>query len=166
MVAFWATAIVTFSLDRLSKIAALAALTLGERRVVLPGLLEWRLSRNQGMALGFLSDYPVLILLLPLLAMVMGWLVIRQYRVTRFSRAAMALVVGGFLGNFLDRLWLGYVPDMIYFPWMPWFICNAADIAICIGVALLAVSLIFRPDDWRLKREEDAHGTHRADRPV
>jgi len=38
---------------------------------------------------------------------------------------------------------------MIYFPFLPWFVCNVADIAICAGVALLAGSLLFRPQDWK-----------------
>lgn len=166
MLAFWITVTLTFALDRISKAVALAQLTLGERLVALPGLLEWRLSHNQGMALGFLSGRPVLNLLLPLLAILGGWLLLRHYRTTGFTRFAMALVVGGFLGNMLDRVVLGYVPDMVYFPWMPWYICNLADVAICIGVALLAASLIFRPEDWHLKGEGDAHGAHRTDRPA
>lgn len=58
-------------------------------------------------------------------------------------------MLGGFLGNFLERLWHGWVLDMIYFPFLPWFVCNVADIAICAGVALLAGSLLFRPQDWK-----------------
>ena len=160
MLAFWLTVTFTFALDRLTKAIALAQLTLGARQTALAGVLEWRLTHNQGMALGFLSGRPVLIFVLPLLAILGGWLLLRQYRTTAFTRFALALVVGGFLGNMLDRALLGYVPDMIFFPWMPWYICNFADVAICIGVALLAVSLIFRPEDWRLKGEGDAHGAH------
>ena len=68
---------------------------------------------------------------------------------TPFTQTACGLVLGGFLGNFLERLWHGWVLDMIYFPFLPWFVCNVADIAICTGVALLAASLLFRPQDWK-----------------
>jgi len=83
----------------------------------------------------------------------------RRYRITRFTAVACGLVMGGFIGNFGERILHGYVLDMIYFPWLPWFVCNAADIFICFGVALLAFSLLMRPQDWQEKSEvtKDAH---------
>ena len=100
------------------------------------------------------------VLVAVVLAMVGGWLVLRRYRMTGYTRAASALVLGGFFGNLLDRAMLGYVLDMVYFPWLPWFVCNLADIAICTGVALLCASLLWRPDDWRLKTEAGTDGAH------
>jgi signal peptidase II len=164
MTLFWVVAALTFADDRIAKLAAQAALALGGRVVLWPAVLELRLTRNTGIALGFFSGVPLVITVLPLLAMVIGWLLLRRYRATRFVLAAAALVTGGFLGNFADRLWYGYVLDMIYFPWMPWYICNAADIAITAGVALLAVSLLLRPNDWTLKTEGKPHGPNNADR--
>lgn len=163
MTAFWGLMALTFAIDRILKLIAQAALTLGGRVVLWPAVLELRLTRNTGIALGFFSGMPLLITLLPMLAMLGGWLVLRRYRLTRFTLTATALVAGGFLGNFIDRVWLGYVPDMIYFPWMPWYICNAADIAITAGVALLAASLLLRPNDWMLKTEGEPHGPTDAD---
>ena len=69
---------------------------------------------------------------------------------------AAGLIVGGFLGNFGERLLFGSVVDMLYFPWLPWFICNGADIAICFGVAMLVISTLLRPQDWRERRENDS----------
>ena len=68
---------------------------------------------------------------------------------------ACGLILGGFLGNYLERLLQGYVVDMIYFPFMPWFVCNVADAAVCFGVALLMFSLLLRPQDWREKNAKD-----------
>ena len=148
------------ALDRAGKLLALAGLAQGQRVVAWAGVLEWRLTRNDGMALGLLSGYGVVNLLLPVLAIVGGWLVLRRYRMTGYTRAASALVLGGFFGNLLDRAMLGYVLDMVYLPWLPWFVCNLADIAICTGVALLCASLLWRPDDWRLKTEAGTDGAH------
>ena len=113
------------------------------------GVLELRLTRNDGMALGILSGNAVAIVVLPLLAVGVGLLIFRKYHMTGYTRVASGLILGGFAGNLLDRIVLGYVVDMIYLPWMPWFICNVADIVICAGVVMLAVSLLFRPQDWR-----------------
>ena len=101
------------------------------------------------MALGLFAGNRAAGMLLPLAVILCGWLLLRRYRLTPFTQTACGLVLGGFLGNFLERLWHGWVLDMIYFPFLPWFVCNVADIAICAGVALLAGSLLFRPQDWK-----------------
>lgn len=163
---FWLTAVAVFILDRAVKLVALANLALGERIVFLPGALEWRLTHNQGMALGLLSGYTFLNLVLPIAVVALGGFVLKRYRPTAFTRLSMAFIVGGFLGNLFDRLSMGFVVDMVYFPWMPWYICNLADIAISCGVALLAISLLFRPDDWHLKTEAKAHEPHHSDSAV
>jgi signal peptidase II len=73
----------------------------------------------------------------------------------RLVRGALALVAGGALGNFLDRLVRGYVIDFIDWHWrnqpgMRWPTFNVADAAICVGVALMLV------DSLRLRRSEPA----------
>jgi len=156
------TAIV-FVLDRIAKIVTLANIATGEQLVLWPGVLEIRLMHNQGLALGFLSGFTLLNLFLPIAVMIIGWYFLRRFTPTVFTRVAAGLVIGGFFGNLFDRLSMGFVTDMVFFPWMPWYICNVADIAICIGVALLAISLLFRPTDWHLKTEAKADEPHHSD---
>ncbi len=162
--AVWLAALGVFLLDRLAKGLAVGGLAVGSTVPVLPGVLEWRLTHNAGVALGLLSGNTVAVLVLPIALVLLGWAIFRRFRTTPFTRFAMALAAGGFAGNLLDRILQGYVVDMIYFPWMPWYICNPADIAICLGVALLAVSLIWRPQDWMRKSEAKTRETDRTDR--
>ena len=145
----WILAVVTFALDRVTKLLAVRAFTWGQTLELWRGVLELRLTRNNGMALGILSGNTVAIIVLPVVAVGVGLLIFRKYRMTGYTRIASGLILGGFAGNLIDRVALGYVVDMIYLPWMPWFICNVADIVICVGVAMLAISLICRPQDWR-----------------
>ena len=151
------------ALDRAAKLLALANLTEASRVAVWPGVLEWRLTHNEGLALGLLSGNVLANLALPILAVAVGWLVLRRYRLQTDARVAAAVVLGGFLGNLIDRIASGYVLDMIYFPWMPWFICNVADVCICAGIAYLCASLLFAPGRWRLKTEENADESHHRD---
>ena len=146
------TALGALILDIVSK--WLAAGMLNDTVVRLGGLVEFRLTHNTGMAFGMLAGSKLANLLLPLTVILCGWLLMRRYRATAFTRIAAGLVLGGFVGNFGERLLHGYVTDMLYFPWLPWFVCNVADIGICFGVALLAFSLLARPQDW----EEKANG--------
>ena len=144
---------VVVALDRVSKIAAIALLSQAGSVVAIPGVLELCYTINRGIALGLLSGQWLATLTLPLAAAAAWLLVGRQYEATRYKWIASGLALGGFVGNFLDRLFWGYVVDMIFFPWLPWFICNMADLAICAGAVMLAASLLFRPQDWRRKWE-------------
>ncbi len=141
--------LLALGLDALSKL--LAERFLPQQAIRLGWLVELCLTQNTGMAFGLFSDQLLAGIVLPLAAILCGWLMMRRYRITRFTAAACGMVLGGFIGNFAERLLFGYVRDMIYFPWLPWFVCNVADIFICFGVAALAFSLIFRPQDWQEK---------------
>ena len=157
MTAFFILAALTTVLDRAAKLLAQQGMTLGQHIVVLPGVLELRFTHNTGMALGFLSGHAAAGIVLPLLAVIAGVLVLRRFRLSAFLLSAAGLVLGGFLGNFIDRVFFGYVVDMIYLPWLPYFICNPADIGITAGAVLIGVSLLFRPKDWQAKEKGKAH---------
>jgi len=155
MFVFYCILAVVVALDRAAKIWAGNLLIQVGSMVILPGFLEFRYAANRGMALGFLSDQWLPNLILPLTAVMVWLLAGRRYKATRYKQIATALMLGGFAGNFADRLLFGHVVDMIFFPWLPWFICNLADIAICAGVAMLVISLVYRSQDWRVLHGED-----------
>ena len=62
---------------------------------------------------------------------------------------SLALLLGGALGNVIDRVALGYVVDFLYFHWRDWAFpaFNVADSAISLGAALLVWDSVFRPAD-------------------
>ena len=143
-------ALAALALDVLTKL--LAALLLQQSTLSLWPVAQFYVTHNTGMAFGMLADNAAANMLLPLAVILCGWLMMRRYRLTAFTAAACGLVLGGFAGNFGQRLLQGYVLDMIFLPWLPWFVCIVADICICFGVALLAFSLIARPQDWEEKQ--------------
>ena len=136
--------LVVVVLDQLTKEWALDALVDGPIEVV--GSLQWNLGFNSGTAFSFgegrggLISLIGLVAVLVLLAGVLRW-------PGKLPKVAAGLVVGGALGNLLDRfsrgpgLLDGAVVDFIDVQWWPIF--NVADIAICVGAGLLAV-LSFR----------------------
>lgn len=130
-------------------------LPMGSDVGVVPGLLTLRLTHNDGIALGMMSGNKIALLVLPVVIVLVGGLMLRKYRPNSYVHLCCGLILGGFLGNYAERLLHGYVVDMLYFPFLPWFVCNVADIAVCFGVALLAFSLLFRPQDWREKDAKD-----------
>ena len=136
------------ALDQLTKAYAL-------RHFQVPSHIVWTLdlvvARNTGAAFSLLSGKgigPVV----ALLAVVVVVVVVRSMRAVQGHTATIAsgLVIGGALGNLVDRLFRstngflqGAVVDWINFNWWPVF--NVADAAICIGAVLLALVAVFAP---------------------
>lgn len=148
------TALAVLAADLLTKHLAETMLT-EKLTVAIPGLLSLQLSHNSGIALGLMQGNKWAMLVLPVVMLLICWHMLRKYQPTNFVRFAGGLILGGFAGNYIQRIILGYVVDMIYLPFMPWFVCNIADVAVCFGVGLLVISLLLRPQDWREKNAED-----------
>jgi signal peptidase II len=117
------------------------------------GLLSLSHVRNRGAAFGILSDadlpyQSVLFAGLSLVALlaiaVYAW---RLPATAWLPQLALALILGGALGNLIDRLRLGYVVDFVHVYWRDhqWPDFNAADSAITIGVTLLVLDILRSP---------------------
>ena len=118
---------------------------------LLPGLMGLRYSENTGMAFSLLSQHTWLLTALSAALILAGWLALRRYRLGRLSRVAAMLMLGGAVGTLIDRLFVGYVVDMfeVLLFWVAIF--NVADAALTVGAFLLAITLLFFPQDWSLK---------------
>lgn len=127
------------------------ARTLTEPVTLLPGVLGLRYTVNTGMAFSMLSGHAWLLGLMSLAVIVAGVLLLRRYRLGPLSRTAAALMLGGAAGNMLDRLFLGYVTDMVEVLLFRFAVFNVADAALCVGCALMAASLIFCKGEWESK---------------
>jgi signal peptidase II len=60
---------------------------------------------------------------------------------TRMNKIALGLILGGTVGNLIDRVWLHYVRDFI--SWGPWPVFNVADSSLVCGIIIFAVSILF-----------------------
>ena len=150
MTAYWWIAILVFALDRLTKHLAAG---LNGPVVLIPGLLGLRYGTNTGVAYSLFSGRPVLLGLLSLVIIAGGAFLLRRFRLGRLTRTAAMLVLGGAVGNMLDRFLYGRVVDMIEFLFVPFPVFNIADSAIVTGVGLLMLSLFLKPSEW-----ENRHG--------
>lgn len=137
--------VVVVVVDQASKALVVSALQLFERREWLPVLEITRL-HNRGAAFSFLNDasgwqhYLFLGLALVVTAGITVWLARMKGKVSALLPAGLALIVGGALGNALDRVARGYVVDFIHVHWwQAWYFpaFNVADTAITVGAALL-----------------------------
>lgn len=122
--------------DQLSKALIVANLSLDERRDFLL-LLDLTRVRNTGVAFGALSGGHWFVPLLAGVALIgiVGWFAVKPTRDWAWLPAG--LVVGGALGNLIDRARLGAVTDFLKLPHWPAF--NLADVAVTVGVVLLVI---------------------------
>ena len=135
--------------DQLTKTAALSLLSQGTAVPVLPGFnlsLGFNTGASFGMMGGFMAGKPLLMAALTG-ALTLAFAVMAVRAQHALERAGFALVVGGALGNIIDRLRQGAVTDFLDLYWRDWHwpTFNVADIAITLGaVLILAASLPLR----------------------
>lgn len=123
----------TLGVDLATKAWATASL---DAPIDIGGSLSLQLGYNPGVAFGAGQSLPSWVLL-ALTATLCTAIAVAGWRGALGPPVAVGLVLGGASGNFLDRLTGGSVVDMIHLTWWPTF--NAADAAICAGVAVIVV---------------------------
>jgi signal peptidase II len=133
-------AALVFAFDQLSKWWILRIVNLDEREPIqITPFLDLAMAWNKGVSYGLLST-EMQILLVVLSVVIAGTLVVLLTNATKpLLAASYGLLIGGALGNALDRLLHGAVADFVHFHWgtYSWYIFNVADIAIVAGVAAL-----------------------------
>ena len=128
-------------LDQLTKRAIIEHFLPGESRIVVPNLLKWTYEQNVHGAFGLFGSSPVLLIGMALIVLLIFWYSFRDAaRRSRLVRVAFGMILGGAIGNILDRLHYLYVVDFIDFYRIWPNIFNVADSAITIGVILLLFS--------------------------
>ena len=148
-------------LDQLSKLWIIGSFELGESREVLSGILNWTYIQNKGAALGMLSEHRWVFMILSavLIAAILLFIVFSK-EITRPLVVVLAMILGGGIGNMIDRFAYGYVIDFIdvkFLPFWKW-IFNVADIFVTVGAVLLAAVYILT--ELKRKKETGNDGTN------
>ena len=138
-IVFVVVAVVTFALDRVTKVLVDEHMQLGERRELIGSFLELRHVHNRGIAFGMFSDAGSLVVAGSLFVGVLLFVfLLRVEPDDLLTVVGGALITGGALGNLVDRVQQGYVTDFVHLPRYPTF--NVADIGIVTGVALVVLA--------------------------
>lgn len=135
MLAVW-----VFCLDQISKFWILKIVNLDERPPIqiLP-FADLAMAWNMGVSYGLLTTHAQLVLVgMSVLITVVLWIWLAR-ATSALAATALGFIIGGALGNALDRLLHGAVADFVHLHWgtWSWYIFNVADIAIVAGVVLL-----------------------------
>ena len=138
-------ALIVFALDQLAKwivTGPLGVNQIGDQLYLLP-IFQFSYTENNGISLGLLNATNptgrwMLVAVTSLIAIVVAVWIGREKN--RLDQIALGMVLGGALGNILDRTRHGYVTDFLdlhFGAWRPFLIFNIADAAISIGVVIL-----------------------------
>lgn len=137
--------------DQITKVVVRNLLALHDSREIIPGLLDLTHVRNTGAAFGILNGVEFPGKPLVMMAIAFGALIaIGVYAVQlgtheRIARTGLALILGGAIGNLIDRAVHGYVLDFVdvYYGDAHFWAFNVADAAISVGAALVLIEVLF-----------------------
>ena len=133
-------AVLIFAFDQLSKFWILRIINLDEREPIqITPFLDLVMAWNRGVSYGLLETHAqeaLIVLSFIICAVLLVWLARVKHPL---QAAAIGIIIGGAIGNALDRILHGAVADFVLLHWgnWNWYVFNVADIAIVAGVALL-----------------------------
>lgn len=170
MLAFFAIVFGVVLVDQASKWLAVAFLKGADSFYIINNVLRLTYLENRGAAFGMLADSRWVFLIISTVMIIAITVYVFKCRPqSKWAYVACAFIVGGGIGNMIDRVFLGYVIDFIdfcAFPNLWYFIFNIADSFVCVGAGILivylTVSMIKEAKEEKMKKlaegpsEEDA----------
>ena len=144
IVIYYIIAFVIIAVDQWTKWLVVKYMRLGESIPIIPNVLYITSHRNRGAAWGILQGQFWLFYLITVIV-VIGLVIQRLPRGERLFGIALGLMLGGAIGNFIDRVFRKEVVDFIhtYIGTYSFPVFNIADSALCIGVALVFIKTFF-----------------------
>ncbi|NEP81085.1 MAG: lipoprotein signal peptidase [Okeania sp. SIO3C4] len=139
---FWIAAIISILLDHLTKFWVVQNFKLGESMALWPGVFHFTYVTNTGAAFSLFSNggvYWLRWLSLIVSLGLMAWALFGP-RFEKWEQLGYGLILGGALGNGIDRFILGYVVDFIHFRLIDFPVFNVADVSINIGIVCLLIA--------------------------
>lgn len=134
--------------DQIIKLLTVKYLAPSGSIMVLKNILSFTYVENRGAAFGILQDgrwFFIIITLVILTAL--SIYIRRQPEKGKFFKFSICMIYAGAIGNFIDRLFKGYVVDMIHATFINFPVFNFADCLIVVGVILLYVYILFFDND-------------------
>lgn len=145
------TVLILIIFDQLTKWFAVKTLGNGQNIVLIPGVLELTFVKNRGAAFGILQNAQILFFLITAAAFIaIGFVLLRLPAQNRFLpvRICLLMILAGAAGNFIDRVYLSYVRDFIYFSLIDFPVFNVADIYItCATFAMVLLMMFYYRDE-------------------
>lgn len=136
-------AAVLIVLDQLVKAWTVANIALDTVEPFIPGFMSLAYLRNYGAAWSILQNqqwFFTIVTLVVVTALI--WYYIKQIQGNIWTLFSLSLMIAGALGNFIDRIRLGYVVDMFHLDFINFPVFNVADICLSVGVGILFICIM------------------------
>ncbi len=144
--------VLTIALDQITKLLTLAYLTDAPIKLI-PNVLHLTYVENRGAAFGMLADRRWVFIVISVVAIagLLVYLIVKKPQ-DKLLSISLALIAGGGIGNMIDRIFRGFVVDMIDVTCIDFYVFNVADSAVCIGCGLLILYMIL--DEVRTRKSK------------
>jgi signal peptidase II len=118
-------------------------MSVGETIPVIKDIFHFTYIRNEGAAFGMLSEHRWVFMIISSVAIVAMCIYLFKFCKERMlTRIGIALVIGGGIGNMIDRIFLGYVVDMIDCRFIDFYVFNVADSCVCVGAGIVFLGVL------------------------
>ena len=146
------------ALDQLTKILVLNFMELGQSIKLIPNVLNLTYIQNKGAAFGMLSEHRWVFMIISTVAIIgIGVYLFGFCKERMLVKVGLATIIGGGIGNMIDRTAYGFVVDMIdfcLFDFWVW-IFNVADACVCVGAGIVMLGIILDLIKEAKKKQND-----------
>ena len=132
-------------IDQISKIIAFKYLEFTDVYHVVPHVIDFILVKNTGAMFGILKGQQVLFYIVTVIGLAVFGFLLKDGDIDTmpFYTIGLSLMVAGTIGNFIDRVALGYVRDFITFGFFDFPSFNVADMCMCVGIVMFIIDTLF-----------------------
>lgn len=130
---FFLTAFIVFVLDQFTKISVMRSMTLNQDISVIGTFFQISYTTNTGAAFGILQNQSIALAWFALI--IVGFVLYNYDKINKKNDVSAGLILGGVMGNLIDRISYGHIVDFLNFSFWPSF--NIADSALTIGIVWL-----------------------------
>ncbi|HEM5195466.1 TPA: signal peptidase II [Streptococcus suis] len=136
-------AAVLIAVDQIVKAWTVANIELDTVTEFIPGLMSLAYLRNYGAAWSILQNQQWFFTIVTIAAVTgLIWYYVKQIKGNLWTLFSLSLMIAGALGNFIDRLRLGYVVDMFHLDFISFPVFNVADMCLNVGVGILFICIM------------------------
>jgi len=147
-------------IDQITKAIVTANMEVGDTVPVIEDVFHFTYIRNEGAAFGMLSEHRWVFMTLSVVAIIaIGIYLFKFCKESLFTKIGLSLIIGGGIGNMIDRISLKYVVDMIDCRFIDFYVFNFADCCVCVGAGMVILGFILSTvKEYKAKSVKENNG--------